>query len=453
MVEPEPSPSPAIRVRRVEGAPVVAVRLWLRAGGRQEPIPGQALLTGRMLTEGTRRRDWRRIAEEAEAKGMILQSSGTFESIGLSVDALAQDWELALEWAAELMLESSFPEDRCAWLARQAAAELESLADQPEVKTAWGFLEQLYAPHPRSRPLHGDQASLLGLTPADCAAFHHRARAHGILAAVTGVVDEEAIHDRLLQLLGGVAADAEPFPEPPAPAGLAPRRVVSTDAEDQAHLYAGHLTVRRRDPDYAALEVLAVILGSGAGLTGRIPARIREKEGLAYTAYAHTVAGSGLDRGRLVAYVGTSPATVEKAERGVAEEIARLVEDGVEETELQEARAYLLGREPFRRETARQWADLLIEAEEYGLPIDDFEHRKAELEAVDRAAVEAAARRHVRPEELRVTVGMPGKNVEGLSGAVPGGRGCSPVSFRFPCNERTAVQGAICSSAQKRDEI
>jgi predicted Zn-dependent peptidase len=386
---------------------VVAVRLWLQAGARHESIPGQALLTGRMLTEGTRRRSWRRIAEDAEGKGMLLQSSGSFESLGLAIDALAGDWELALEWAAELLLEPSFPEDRCAWLARQAAAELESLADQPDVKTAWAFLEQLYAPHPRSRPLHGSRESLLGLTPADCALFHHRARAHGVLAAVAGVLDEDAVRERLAGLLGGAATDAEPFPEPPAPAGLAARRVLDIEAEDQAHLYAGHLTVPRRHADYTALEVLAVILGSGAGLTGRIPARIREKEGLAYTAYAQTVAGSGLDRGRLVAYVATSPATVEQAERGVAEEIARLIDGGIEDAELAEARAYLLGREPFRRETARQWADLLIEAEEYGLPVDDFEHRKAELEAVDRAAVEEAARRHVHPGELRVTVGMP----------------------------------------------
>ena len=55
-----------IRVRRVEGAPVVAVRLWICAGARREPIPGQALLTGRMLTEGTRTRDWRRIADDPE---------------------------------------------------------------------------------------------------------------------------------------------------------------------------------------------------------------------------------------------------------------------------------------------------------------------------------------------------------------------------------------------------
>src|SRR5262245_31293584 len=233
-------PSPLVRLRRREGAPVVAVRLWLQAGGRLEPIPGQALVTGRMLTEGTRRRDWRRIAEEAEARGMILQSSGNFESIGVAIDALAQDWELALEWAAELLLESAFPEDRCAWIARQAAAELESLADQPEMKTAWGFLAQLYAPHPRSRPLHGSRESLLGLTPADCAAFLSRARAHRLIAAVTGVLEEDAVSERLQQLLGEAGTDAAPFPEPPTPEGAARRSVVATEAEDQAHLYAGH---------------------------------------------------------------------------------------------------------------------------------------------------------------------------------------------------------------------
>jgi zinc protease len=397
----------AVRVRRVEGAPVVAVRVWSRAGARTETIPGQALLTGRMLSEGTMTRDWRRIADDAEDKGMVLSSYGTFECHCVSVDALARDWELALEWAAELMLAPSFPEDRCTWLAKQAAAELESLADQPEVKTSWGFMEQLYTPHPRARPLHGSEESLLALTPADCAAFHEHAMSHGLLASVAGIVDEEAVRRKLESLFSGVPAPAGPLPEPPAPLGMTEPGQVETEAEDQAHLYVGHLTVPRRHPDHTALEILAVILGSGAGLTGRIPNRIRESEGLAYSAQAQTVSGAGLDPGRLVAYVGTSPATVEKARTGVIEEITRLVEDGIEETELEEARAYLLGREPFRRETARQWADILTEAAHYGMPLDDPEWRNAELNGLDKATVEAAARRHIRPQDLRVTVGLP----------------------------------------------
>ncbi|HBL30490.1 MAG TPA: hypothetical protein DD490_26950 [Acidobacteria bacterium] len=396
------------KVRRVEGAPVVAIRLWVRGGARAEAVPGQAVVTGRMLTEGTRTRDWKRIADEAESKGMILSSYGTFECHGISVDALAHDWELALDWAAELLLDPAFPEDRCAWVAKQAAAELESLNDQPDVKTAWGFLGQLYTPHPRARPLFGSVESLLGLAPDHCRAFHAAALSEGVKAAVAGVIDEEAVRRRLEALFGLAPGRGAVLPEPPAPAGRAPRATVETDAEDQAHLYVGHLTVPRNHPDYTALEMVAVTLGSGAGLTGRIPMRIREQEGLAYSANAQTVAGSGEDPGRLVAYVGTSPATVARAEAGVREEIARLVEEGIEPAELEEARAYLLGREPFRRETARQWAELLTEAVQYGLPLDDPALREAELKALDLAEVQAAARRHLRPADLQVTVGLPG---------------------------------------------
>jgi len=397
-----------LSVRRVEGAPVVAVRLWICAGGRRELIPGQALITGRMLTEGTAGRDWRRIADEAESKGMILSSFGTFENHGVTIDALARDWEQALAWTAEMLIEPTFPEDRCAWMAKQAAAELESLADQPDIKTAWGFLAQLYSPHPRSRPLHGSVESLLSLTSADCARFHAASLSGGVLVAVTGVIDEDAVRRRVEELFATLPAAGEVLPQPPAPVGLPGRGAVQTEAEDQAHLYMGHLTIDRRHPDYTALEVAAVILGSGAGLTGRIPMRIREQEGLAYSAHAQTTAGAGLDPGRLLAYVGTSPATVDQAEAGVRDEIVRLVDDGITDAELEEARAYLLGREPFRRETARQWADLLIEAAEYGLLLVDPEQRRRELEALDRETVEAAIRRHIRPADLRVTVGLPG---------------------------------------------
>lgn len=396
-----------LKVRRVEGAPVVAIRLWVRGGGRAEAIPGQALVTGRMLTEGTRTRDWKRIADESESKGMILSSDSTFEYHGVSVDALARDWEQALDWAVELLLDPAFPEDRCSWVSKQAAAELESLTDQPDVKTAWGFLGQLYAPHPRSRPLHGSEESLLAITPADCAAFHAAALTGGVKVAVAGMIDEEPVRRRLESLLASPPHRGTPLPEPAPPAGVAERCLVETEAEDQAHLFVGHLTIPRNHPDYTALEMVAVTLGSGAGLTGRIPTRIREQEGLAYSAHAQTVAGSGEDPGRLVAYVGTSPATVAKAEAGIIEEIERLVKDGIEPAELEEARAYLLGREPFRRETARQWADLLTEAVQYDLPLDDPALRARELKALDLETVQEVARRHIRPGDLRVTVGLP----------------------------------------------
>lgn len=401
----------ALRVRRVEGAPVVTVRIAFTGGARAEEVPGQALITGRLLAEGTHRRDWRRLARDAEDRGMVVSSSASFECHGLSLDALAGDWRRALEWAAEMSFEAAFPEDRLAWLARQAAAELESLADQPEIRCSWAYLEQLYGSHPLARRLQGDPRSLASLTPELCRNFHQRCLEAGATVIVAGEIDEDEVSAAVAGLFGAIEGSRSPFPEPPPPSRDSPSRVEVPVAEaaDQAHLFLGHLSVERRHPDVPALEALAVILGAGAGLGGRIPARIREKEGLAYVAQAHTVSGAGLDPGRLTVYVGTAPATLERAETAAREELQRIVDEGVTEEELEEARAYLLGREPFRRETARQWTEILLEAEFYDLPLEETDWRRQQLAALDRETVDAAARRHLRPGELVVTVGRPAR--------------------------------------------
>ncbi len=407
-----------IRLRRTEGAPVVAVRLLLQGGARCESIPGQALLTGRLLAEGTRRRSWQRIAADAEGRGMILSSFSGYETHGLSLDALAEDWELALEWTAELLFESVFPADRLRWLARQAAAELEAQADQADLLTARTFGEQLYAPHPRGRPLQGDPASLAALDSDQCREFHTAALGWGTYLSVAGEIDEAKVEARARDLFGGLLADRagdggstraerpRPEPAPPSPQPV-PRREIVTRAQDQAHLFLGSRTLSRSHSDYPALEVAGVLLGTGSGLTGRIPQRIREREGLAYTATADTVSGAGLDEGRLVCYVGTAPETLDQAEASVRDELERFLVEPIPGDDLERARSYLLGREPFRRETARQWADLMAVSALLDLPLDDPEWYSDQIRRLTVGEVEAAARRWIHPERLLVTRGLP----------------------------------------------
>ncbi len=397
------------RIRHVAGAPVVSTRVWLCGGARAEEVPGQALVTGRLLAEGTRRRDYRRIVQDSEERGMLLQSFGSFEAVGVAIDALSEDWERVLADLAELVLEPSFPEDRCDWIRRQAQGELESLYDQPASRTGRAFLEDLYPAHPYGRPLQGDAASLQGLTAGDCAAFHRRSLGWGTLAVVTGDIDEDAVDRRLRQLFAVLESAGEDQPALAAPTrrGGARSTLVVGDS-DQAHVYGGHLSVPRAHEDVPALAVLGVVLGAGAGLTGRFPDRIREKEGLAYHVDVATFSGAGLDPGRFSLYVGTSPETVEAAERALREELERLLTHGITDEEMENARSFLVGRDPFRRETARQWADVLAEAEFYGLQSDRPEWVRETLAALRREDVEAAARRWISPDELRLTVGLPG---------------------------------------------
>ena len=148
------------------------------------------------------------------------------------------------------------------------------------------------------------------------------------------------------------------------------------------------------------------------------PERIRERDGLAYSACASAVSApasipaAGGARRHLDGDGG--------ARRGGRPRGARaILEDGLTPAEFEDARTYLLRREPFRRETPQQWADLLAQSVLYGLPYDDPEWVKNGYRSLDRAAVEAAIRRHLHPDRLKVTIGVPrgGGDADGATDA------------------------------------
>lgn len=397
----------ALRVRRVPGLPLVSLRVILHAGIVAEGIPGLSLVTGRMLAEGSQRRDWRQLAVDLENRGMDAHAFGTAESLGVSLDAMSWDWRLALDWLAEMVLEPAFDEARVAFTARQMGAELASLLDQPDVRTGGAFLEQLYHPHPLSRPMQGSAESLQTIRAQDCVDLHRLALGWGGCVTVAGDIDEDEVLATLQELFAH-RSTLPSWPKSPEIHGLPePRREIAAGESDQSHLYLGHLTVPRRHPDLLALEVAGIVLGSGGDLAGRIPQRVREAEGLAYSTGVGTVSGAGQTPGRFQIYVGTGPNRVERAETAAREEIERFVAEGLADGELEEARSFLLGREPFRRETLRQWADAMAISELYGIPVDRPGWREGRLKALHEDEVMKAVRRWIRPGDLRVTVGVP----------------------------------------------
>ena len=405
---------------RVPATDVVAARAWLRGGARTEPSAGLARLTGRMLVEGTEARDWREIAEQAEARGISIDGSATAEVHGLAVDAIASDAGLALDWLAELLLSPSFSGDRFGLLRDQTLGDLLSLADRPDVVTGWAFRDHLYHPHPLAAPGPGTPESLAGLSPQDCRRFHEQSLARGGVVAVAGAIDEQEALRRLEGLFGTVgdpgtapAAACEPAP----PCGRAERRVeVGTASREQAHVFAGHFTVNRTHADLPELRALGILLGSD-GLAGLIPNRIREQEGLAYATHVDLLAGAGTDPGALSVYLGTHPDRVERALELVRDSLQHVLERPPEAAVLEECRTGMFGREPFATETAGQWAGLLVDALLFDLPGYRRSFRLERIERLTPRGVFEAARRHIHPDRMRVTVGLPaGRHALGLSG-------------------------------------
>lgn len=151
---------------------------------------------------------------------------------------------------------------------------------------------------------------------------------------------------------------------------------------EQAHFALSFPAVRRDHPDYAATQVMNVVLGGG--MSSRLFKTVREELGLAYSVYSYLTGYA--EAGALTVYAGVNAQKAEEA----FEAVRRVIEafkQGVSEEE------FLRGREQLRASTIYSQENtssqmllygknLLYTGEEY-----DFEEKMREISSLTREDV------------------------------------------------------------------
>jgi zinc protease len=173
----------------------------------------------------------------------------------------------------------------------------------------------------------------------------------------------------------------------------------SIDTPDKANAVycAAHLLAQRyTDPDYLALVVGNQILGRESG--SRLWDRVRERDGLSYTVSSSYSAGLLDPEGGFEFYAICNPANIAKVRAAVAEEIERLLKDGVTRTELDAAKKAL--RAEWRTfsdgEIVTKLANDLVSGDSFAASAK----RLRKLETLTVEEVNAALRKHLQPKKL-----------------------------------------------------
>jgi zinc protease len=178
--------------------------------------------------------------------------------------------------------------------------------------------------------------------------------------------------------------------------------VKTLDTPDKENAFFGlgvNFSMKDSDPDYPAMVMADYMLGGGL-LFGRVPQRLREREGLSYTAGTMLNAPPLDDGAVMMGYAIYAPQNVSKVETGFKEEVTKAVDKGFTSDELNQARNGLLkDREQARandQKLARELVkDLFIgRTMEFDQAVDD------KLKTLDVAAVGSALKRHVDPAKL-----------------------------------------------------
>jgi len=402
--------SNGLQVLLVENSavPAVSINASVLAGARheREEKAGLAIMASRLLDEGTETRSSLDIAEAIESAGGHLEADGSFERIVVASTVLKQDLDLALELVADLLIHPVFPEEYIAKEKTRTLAEIASAKDRPQVIAGWALNELIYERHPLHRPSHGYPETVERITREDLKDFHKQFFTPG--NTILSIVGDFSVADVLPLVekrFGGWPSRPVTLPAVAAPVRQTERRqqYIPMPAQ-QVNIYLGHLGVERANPDFYILQVLDTILGGGAGFTARIPQRLRDEMGLAYTTFASITMSAGLDPGKFVAYIGTSPDNMKLAIEGLLNEIRRIIDEPVTPDELKDAQDFLTGSFVFAFESNSQIARFLTHAHVYGLGFDFIEKYPRLIRAVTADDIARVAHKYLDSENYTLTV-------------------------------------------------
>jgi zinc protease len=291
---------------------------------------GSSALLATLLTKDTRRRSAAEVARRIEEVGGSFSSYSGDNSLGLSVEVLPGDADLALGLLGEGLLEPAF---RSETLKVERDAQLAGLREEKDDVVALArrmIRGRFFGRHPFALSAQGDEKGVAATEPADLSALWRRLLVGpGVVASVAGDFEPGHLIPRLKALLSKVPRGepislGAPYEGPGAPADLVERQ-----PREQAVVLQAFPGATLGAPDFHTGEVADELF---SGMASRLFDRVRDQKGLAY------FIRSGRVTGRMAAMFyfisGTQPGKEDEVLGEIGAEIERVQSRGVSAEEL-----------------------------------------------------------------------------------------------------------------------
>ncbi len=412
----------------VSKLPLISVVAVVDAGATQDPegLDGIAVLTAKLLMEGTSGREGADLVDAFEQLGASVDVTAGWDSAIVRLTTMASQAGAAIGLLREVIREPAFRERDVARLKAERLAEILQTRADPRELADEAFEQQLYAARARySRPVGGDTRAVEGITPAAIKQFYETQYVpERLTLVVAGDLSAEQASELVTKAFGDWTGTATPKARPTDESEGDERRVCIVRKADapQSELRVGHRGVPRNHPDYFPLVVMNAVLG---GLfSSRINLNLREAH--AYTYGAHSDFEWRRNAGPFVVSTAVESGVTAEATAEIVKEIERIRNGPVAPEELSLAKSYLAGVFPIRYETTSAIADALAALATYGYPEDYFDNYRPHIQVVTSEDVLRVAKAHLHPEALLITaVGDPSV-IEGPLGELKLG----PVSVK-----------------------
>ncbi|MCI0434141.1 MAG: insulinase family protein [Gemmatimonadetes bacterium] len=373
--------------------PLVSMGLFYRGGAADEnhDTAGFTALMARATLQGTTWRTAARIATETEALGGAIAPQAEPDTFSWSLTVPSRHLEAGFELLCDVAGSPVFPAEETGTERKATLARLQQVRDDMYAYPIRLALEAAFRGDAYGLTIEQVEAALGAMDPGQLRGWHARAVRNGSpLVVIVGDVDADVAARLVAQFVDGGDATAADLRSPQwSESGIA-REVQRETA--QTALALAFPGPARNHPDALALRLLA---NAVAGLGGSLFEELRSRRSLAYTVSAFPI--SHWRGGAFIAYIATSPAREAEASAAMLEQIGRLRDELLDESELERARRYALGAREIRRQTNSARMGEIAGAELIGRGLEEIRDYESRVLAVTPDTVRDAAWRWLDP--------------------------------------------------------
>jgi zinc protease len=385
----------------------LSVSLRLNFGDEQSLLGRSpaGLFAASMLMRGTKRHARQELEDEFDRLKTTVSVSGDETGLVVAMDTVREHFPEAFALLAEILKEPAFPAAEFDEIRRSRLAALESGRSDPQT-LASTMLYRHGNPFP---PGHVRYVETLDeqIAATREANLENVKRFYldfyGASYAQLGVVGDVDPSD--VQRLGerefGLWKNPKPYERVPNPyRDIAPQRF-TIDIEDRANaVYMARVPIPMREDsrDYPALLLANYILGGSTD--SRLFNRIRQKEGLSYSVGSSFTPDAYEPNSNFSVYAIYAPQSRKRLDRAFAEELSRIVQEGVTPEEVENAKAAIALERRLALTQDAPLAATLARDLRLGRTMAFIQQVDQALAALTAADVNAALKKYLHPDAM-----------------------------------------------------
>ena len=275
---------------QTKGLPILDVALnFDAAASRDGGQFGLASLTNGLLGTATQYHNEEQIINAFESVGAQFSTSSLKDMSIVSLRTLTRQPILkkSLDTFTEVITQPSFEQKYLTRERRQTLRSIEASKQSPASIASLAFDKAVFANHPYAHPKIGTEKSIKQISLQDLKQHYDKFYvAKNLTIALVGDITKVKAKQIARQISHGLNVGKKAKNNPVITALKSSQKIHIEFPSKQTHLLIGQSGVNRSHPDYYPLYLGNHIFG-GSGLTSILSDEIREKKGLAYSAYSY----------------------------------------------------------------------------------------------------------------------------------------------------------------------